>query len=402
MKILFVDDDKGLLDQAKYVLERKNEDFEVIPVQSSDEALEYLEMDHVDIIISDYKMPSMDGLELLKMLREKNNETPFIIFTGKGREEIAMKALNLGANRYFRKGGDPMAQYEVLARAIEQEVRHKRTEGSYREMETELVKFRKKYEVLFENIRSPLAVLDDNGKVELANHMFQDVTRYSKEELEGKKDWFQFIDEDDLNRIKKIHDLKKIDEELGQKGYRFNLVDKYNNSRSFYAVLTKIPDSEETIVSLLDPIGFEEVVGEFKDIQQDFFVDDFEDLKDHVRSISEELFGEGNLTKSIKDWCLEELLIILVKIEGGATGKRLMSLLNETFVVDLSSSIVYPKLHDLEGKEILRVQEHIRTKEYKIKNEEYAKKLVREKIIQLFGVYTILRLLDGISIEENE
>jgi len=46
-------------------------------------------------VISDYKMPQKDGLEFLKSLRDQNNEIPFIMFTGKGREEVAIKALIL-------------------------------------------------------------------------------------------------------------------------------------------------------------------------------------------------------------------------------------------------------------------------------------------------------------------
>ncbi|KXB06817.1 hypothetical protein AKJ52_01530 [candidate division MSBL1 archaeon SCGC-AAA382C18] len=76
-----------------------------------------------DGVVSDYQMPGKDGLDLLKILREdKESDIPFIIFTGKGREDVAIEALNLGADRYLQKGGSPKSQYGVLAHAIKQEI----------------------------------------------------------------------------------------------------------------------------------------------------------------------------------------------------------------------------------------------------------------------------------------
>ena len=63
-------------------------------------------------------MPQKTGLEFLKELREQQNEIPFILFTGKGREEVVVKALNLGADRYINKHGSPETVYCELADAI--------------------------------------------------------------------------------------------------------------------------------------------------------------------------------------------------------------------------------------------------------------------------------------------
>ncbi|MFO7791879.1 MAG: response regulator [Candidatus Saliniplasma sp.] len=397
MKILFVDDDQGLLDQAKYVLEKENQDFEVIPVESSDDALNFLEENDVDIIVSDYKMPGMDGLDLLKTLRAQGNEIPFIIFTGKGREEIAMKALNLGADRYFKKGGDPIAQYEVLGKAIEQETYHRRTEKKHAELISGLEKLETKYMTLFENIRLPLTVLDDEGNILLANTSFENLSNYSRDELEGKKGWFQFVADEHEDKVKKLHDLRGIDEELSQKGYRFDFVDKYGTATDLYASLTKIPSSSETLVSLFDISELKPVVDELKDFEQVILDSEFEEIKDYIRSISNELFVEDSLKSSVKDWCLEEILLLLIRIKEGSTGKDLMSFLNDLFVMDLSSSTVYPKLHDLEDQGVLKVQEHIRTKEYIVEDYKKAEEIVKDKIMQLYGIFTILRLLNSIS-----
>ena len=56
-----------------------------------------------DAVVSDYEMPQKNGLDFLKELREQKNDIAFILFTGKGREDVAVKALNLGADSYITK-----------------------------------------------------------------------------------------------------------------------------------------------------------------------------------------------------------------------------------------------------------------------------------------------------------
>ncbi|OLS26086.1 MAG: Response regulator SaeR [Candidatus Heimdallarchaeota archaeon LC_3] len=63
-----------------------------------------------DIIISDYQMPHLNGLEVLAEIRDQGCNIPFIMLTGRGREEIAIKALNLGANYYIKKRFDVKGQ----------------------------------------------------------------------------------------------------------------------------------------------------------------------------------------------------------------------------------------------------------------------------------------------------
>jgi len=119
IRILFVDDEPPLLEQAKIFLEKENEGLDIITASSVDEALNLLQEGDFGVIVSDYQMPEIDGIEFLEILRqEKETDVPFIMFTGKGREEVAMKALNLGAQRYIQKGGNPKSQFEFLANAI--------------------------------------------------------------------------------------------------------------------------------------------------------------------------------------------------------------------------------------------------------------------------------------------
>jgi DNA-binding response OmpR family regulator len=77
-----------------------NSGFEIDWACCVDDGFKKLSIGNYDVVVSDYEMPQKNGLQFLKELREQNNKIPFILFTGKGREEIAVKALNLGADGY--------------------------------------------------------------------------------------------------------------------------------------------------------------------------------------------------------------------------------------------------------------------------------------------------------------
>ncbi len=125
--VLYVDDEPSLLEIGKLFLE-KNSRFSVDTTPSAPDALRQVRKKHYDAIISDYLMPGMDGIELLKEVRAPGNPIPFIIFTGKGREEIVIQALNEGADYYVQKGGDPRSQFAELSHKILQAVQHRKAE----------------------------------------------------------------------------------------------------------------------------------------------------------------------------------------------------------------------------------------------------------------------------------
>ncbi|KAF5069688.1 Chemotaxis response regulator protein-glutamate methylesterase [anaerobic digester metagenome] len=128
-RVLYIDDEKTLLTLTQiYLKEEANLDVEI--ADSADEGLTRLRSEQFDAIISDYDMPDMDGIELLKCVRSENPSIPFIIFTGKGREEVVIEALNNGADFYLQKGGDPKPLFTELAHAVRHLVRRSKAEDS--------------------------------------------------------------------------------------------------------------------------------------------------------------------------------------------------------------------------------------------------------------------------------
>ncbi len=93
-------------------------------------AIEVLKTRSFDVIISDYQMPGMTGIEFLKYVKADLRDTPFIIFTGKSREEVAIEALNNGADFYLQKGGEPDTQFIELGHKIISAAERKRAKDS--------------------------------------------------------------------------------------------------------------------------------------------------------------------------------------------------------------------------------------------------------------------------------
>jgi len=123
--VLYVDDEPGLLDIGKLFLERTGQ-FRVDTITSVSAALSLLGVKSYDAIISDYQMPVRDGIDFLRSVRALGNDIPFILFTGRGREEIVIRALNEGADFYLQKGGDPAAQFAELAHMTRLAVQRRR------------------------------------------------------------------------------------------------------------------------------------------------------------------------------------------------------------------------------------------------------------------------------------
>ncbi len=129
IRVLHVEDEKGAIEITRLFLKRRGyNNLEITPVLSAELGLEKLERENFDIVVSDYKMPGMNGLEFLEELRKKGNNIPFIIFTGKGEEKVAMEALNKGANRYIRKEGNPAVLFDTLGQYIREVVEERADE----------------------------------------------------------------------------------------------------------------------------------------------------------------------------------------------------------------------------------------------------------------------------------
>ncbi len=131
ISVLLVDDEPALLDITQIFLEKDGK-MSVTLSESAGSALRMLDTERFDIIVSDYEMPQMNGIDFLKAVKARGVDIPFIIFTGRGREHVAIEALNIGASFYLQKGGDPKSQFAELRNMIVQAVQRKKAEEEVR------------------------------------------------------------------------------------------------------------------------------------------------------------------------------------------------------------------------------------------------------------------------------
>jgi PAS domain S-box-containing protein len=143
ISVLYVDDEPALLDVGKQYLEL-SDTFKVRTAQSAAEAIRILSQQSYDCIISDYQMPETSGIDLLEQVRSENHEIPFILFTGKGREDIVIRAFDAGVDFYVQKGGDSRSQFRELSHKIRRAVEK-------RLMETELRASEERYRSMVED-----------------------------------------------------------------------------------------------------------------------------------------------------------------------------------------------------------------------------------------------------------
>ena len=185
--VLHVDDDPDFSELVSIYLERESQALEVLTETNVDDALDTLD-DDVDCIVSDYEMPGRDGLEFLETVRERALDVPFILFTGKGSEEIASDAISAGVTDYLQKerGTD---QYTVLAHRVENAV-----EQHYATREVE-----RGFSAI-ETAREGIAFLDEAGTFRYVNTAYAEVYGYEREEMIGEH-WEILYPEDHVQQV---------------------------------------------------------------------------------------------------------------------------------------------------------------------------------------------------------
>ncbi len=192
-RVLYVDDEPALLELGKLFLEKSCQ-FHVDIVTSAPEALQILKSTSYDAIVSDYQMPVMDGIAFLKAIRAEFPELPFIIFTGKGREEVVIEAFNNGADSYLQKGGAPTPQFFELGHKIAGAVRRRQAEKALQESE---IRYRNVVEDQTEFISRYLP----DGTHVFVNEAYCRYFNKKREEILGKK-FKPDIPQEDQSRVK--------------------------------------------------------------------------------------------------------------------------------------------------------------------------------------------------------
>ena len=172
-RLLHVDDDADFAEMVSLFLERENEAFEVETTHDVETGIDLLGREPFDCVVSDYEMPGETGLDLLRSVRESYPDLPFVLFTGRGSEEIAAEAISAGVSDYLQKGGGT-EQYTVLANRIENLVDGYRTQRDLQQRIDAI-----------ETAREGIGLLDADWRVAYANRAFETTFGYDEGELDG-------------------------------------------------------------------------------------------------------------------------------------------------------------------------------------------------------------------------
>ena len=179
-KVLYVDDEPVLLEIVKIFLE-KTKEFTIDVTTSVNDVLKSGKLKSYDAIISDYQMPGMDGISFLKYVHTELGDIPFIIFTGKGKEEVVIAALNNGADFYITKGSDPRFQFDELANNIKKAVKKREIREGFKNAAqrlSDLVNF----------LPDATFAIDLEGKVIAWNRAMEEMTGVKNTSIMGEGD----------------------------------------------------------------------------------------------------------------------------------------------------------------------------------------------------------------------
>ena len=164
--------------------------------------LEKLDEIMPDIIISDYLMPGMNGIEFLEALNRSNKQIPVIMITGQGDEAIAVQAMKLGAWDYLVKSAD---FFTLLPSVIEKVVREFKLKESLRKSE-------RRFQDLAERTSDWIWEIDAQGRYTYSNPVVQRILGYRSDEVIGRRfyDFFFKKEKDALkHNIFQIIDKRK-------------------------------------------------------------------------------------------------------------------------------------------------------------------------------------------------
>lgn len=178
IRVLHVDDEPSLSELVATFLEREDDRFTVETATRVSDGLEILADHDVDCIVSDYDMPGQNGIEFLEIVRRDHPDLPFILYTGKGSEEVASDAISAGVTDYLQKetGSD---QYTILANRIGNAVERYRIEREAEQTRTQL-------RAISENSADAILIIDADSRIRFANPAVEDHFGYEPFEIKGE------------------------------------------------------------------------------------------------------------------------------------------------------------------------------------------------------------------------
>ncbi|MCC7551663.1 MAG: response regulator [Methanobacterium sp.] len=233
--LLVADNEPDQLSAMAHTL--RSAGYQVLEATNGSEVLDQVREKQPDLILLDVMLPDKGGLEVLKEINsDKTIQDIFVIliFEVETPSETQSEGFKEGADGYLTK---PILEGELLAH-VASLMRIKESESNYK--------------IIFENTGTATIIAEEDRTISLANSEFEELSGYLKEEIEGKKEYTDFVTGEDQKKMIKYHDLRRIDPNSAPRNYEFKFRDREGNLKDIFITVGMITGTMKSVLSLLD------------------------------------------------------------------------------------------------------------------------------------------------------
>lgn len=309
LNVLILEDRPYDVELMLHELKRAGYEVEYTNVYTREAYEQTLNPDY-DVILSDYSMPQFNAMEALKILQDRDLTIPFLVVTGSISEEVAVDCMKQGAEDYLLK--DRLTR---LGPAVKKARQEHVLLLEKQQAEVALEKSEKLYRTIFENTGSAMVIISQDSTIQLANEQFCFLSGFSKQKIEGRKKWTEFVHPDDKEMMMGYHQLRRIKPGEAPQIYTFRFLDKNQKLHHILLNVGMIEGTDQSVAALIDITKRVKMQKKLQDIEkryQSIFegVQDavFVESKDHqildVNQRACEMFGYSRaefLTKTVYD-----------------------------------------------------------------------------------------------------
>ena len=237
--VLIVDDNEDIRKSLKLIFNKKG--YKTDTAETAQKALKKADNKYFNIALIEFKLPDMEGTILLSKLKELYPKMTCFIITSYAFLQNVRMAARINADGYFIK---PLIPEDVLHR-FEEILKEQRIEKELKESE-------EKYRALFENTGTATMIIEEDRTISMVNTQGEKLSGYSKDEIENKMKWTDFVIPDDMEKMKKYHIFRGKAGEKSPTECEFSFIDRKGNVKDIFLKIGMIPNTKKSIISLMD------------------------------------------------------------------------------------------------------------------------------------------------------